>query len=110
MEPQTPPALMALNKCDRLSPTPDMLPGALPISAADGTGVEALLQRIEDALNEGTHTYQLLIPFSSYSLLDKLHRSGGIYRQEHRADGCFGRNPRRRPICKKMHAKKELSC
>ena len=81
------PRIDALNKCDRLAPTPDMLPGALPISAADGTGVEELLQRIENELNEGTHTYQLLIPFASYSLLDKLHRSGGIYRQEHRADG-----------------------
>lgn len=81
------PRIDALNKCDMFPPTPDTLPGAVLISAADGTGVDELLNRIEATLNEGVRTYRLLIPFASYGLLDKLHRSGGVYSQEHLDDG-----------------------
>lgn len=81
------PRIDALNKADLFRPAPDALPGAVTVSAADGTGVDELLGRIEDALGAGTHTYRLLIPFASYGLLDRLHRAGGIYRQEHRDDG-----------------------
>lgn len=81
------PRIDALNKCDRFASVPDLLPGAVTISATEGTGVDALLERIEAALDGGAHTYRLLIPFANYGLLDRLHRSGGIYHQEHRADG-----------------------
>jgi len=81
------PRIDALNKCDLFPPTPDTLPGAVPISAVDGAGVDDLLNRIEATLNEGMKTYRLLIPFANYGLLDKLHRTGGIYSQEHREDG-----------------------
>jgi len=81
------PRIDVLNKADLFAPQPDILPGAVIISAADGTGVPELLNRIEDALNAGTQTCRLLIPFRSYGLLDRLHQSGGIYKQEHRNDG-----------------------
>lgn len=81
------PRIDALNKCDLLTPVPDALPGAIRISAETGSGLPELLSSIEAALHAGTGTYRLLIPFSSYALLDQLHRSGGIYAQEHRDDG-----------------------
>ena len=81
------PRIDVLNKSDLFTPAPDTLPGAVPISAADGAGVPVLLERIEAALNTGISTYRLLIPFSSYGLLDKLHRAGGIYHQEHTDEG-----------------------
>ncbi len=81
------PRIDVLNKCDLSSPSPDTLPGALPLSAADGTGTEALLTRIEEALNAGTRLYQLLIPFASYRLIDQLHRAGGIHQQQHTDEG-----------------------
>ena len=65
-------------------PPPDLLPGAIPVSAADGAGVDQLLARIEAELNEGTRVFWLLVPFASYGLLDRLHRAGVVYRQEHR--------------------------
>ena len=76
-----------LNKCDLVTPAADALPGALQLSAADGAGVEALLLHIEEALSKGTQMVKLLIPFSSYALLDRLHRNGGIHAQEHTAEG-----------------------
>ena len=81
------PRIDVLNKSDLGDAAPDALPGALHISAATGAGVPELLARLEDALTEGTAKVKLLIPFANYGLLDKLHRAGGIYRQEHRDDG-----------------------
>ena len=43
--------------------------------------------RIEDALAGNAKTWRLLIPFSAYHLLDRLHRSGGIHEQEHGPEG-----------------------
>ena len=81
------PRIDALNKCDRFTPNPDQLPGAVQLSAATGEGVETLLLRIEDALAGNAKTWRLLIPFSAYHLLDRLHRSGGIHEQEHGPEG-----------------------
>lgn len=81
------PRIDVLNKCDLVTPAADALPGALQLSAAGGAGVEALLLHIEEALSKGTQMVKLLIPFSSYALLDRLHRNGGIHAQEHTAEG-----------------------
>ncbi len=81
------PRIDALNKTDLASPAEDTFPGAVPISAATGDGMEALLTRIEDALSSGTRLHRLLIPFESYGILDQLHRVGGIVSTTHRDDG-----------------------
>lgn len=77
----------ALNKCDLLSPSADVLPGALPISAATGQGLDELLTAIEDALDAGTEEVSLLVPFARYALTDKLRRLGSVLSQEHTAEG-----------------------
>lgn len=81
------PRIDALNKSDLFAPTPDALPGAVPISAADGSGVAELLARIEAVLGQGLRTWRLLIPFASYGVMDRLHRAGGILAQEHSDEG-----------------------
>ena len=81
------PYLIALNKCDLLSPSADVLPGALPISATTGQGLDELLTAIEDALDAGTEEVSLLVPFARYALTDKLRRLGSVLSQEHTAEG-----------------------
>ena len=81
------PRIDALNKCDLLSPSADVLPGALPISAATGQGLDELLTAVEDALDAGTEEVSLLVPFARYALTDKLRRLGSVLSQEHTAEG-----------------------
>ena len=81
------PRIDALNKCDLLSPSADALPGALPISAATGQGLDELLTAVEDALDAGTEEVSLLVPFARYALTDKLRRLGSVLSQEHTAEG-----------------------
>lgn len=81
------PRIDALNKCDLLSPSADTLPGALPISAATGQGLDDLLAAVENALDAGTEEVSLLVPFARYALADKLRRLGSVLSQEHTAEG-----------------------
>lgn len=76
-----------LNKSDVKEPPADLLPGALPVSAATGAGVDVLLARVEEALDEGLQTVRLLVPFANYGLLSKLHGYGSILAQTHGEEG-----------------------
>ena len=77
------PRIDALNKCDVIEVSADTLPGSVHISAATGDNVQALLERIEAELDAGTEEAVLLVPFSNYGLLNKLHSLGSILSQEH---------------------------
>ena len=81
------PRIDALNKCDLLPPGVDTLPGAVPISAVRGDGLDNLLQRIEEELDAGTEEVSLLIPFAKYALADKLRKLGSVLSQEHVNEG-----------------------
>ena len=72
---------------DALSRTWLTLPGALPISAATGQGLDDLLAAVENALDAGTEEVSLLVPFARYALADKLRRLGSVLSQEHTAEG-----------------------
>ena len=63
------------------------LPGASYLSAATGEGVEELLLRVEKELDAGTQEVRLLIPFSRYGLLSRLHGMGTVLEQRHVAQG-----------------------
>jgi GTP-binding protein HflX len=65
----------------------DVLPGAVPISAVRGDGLDNLLQRIEEELDAGTEEVSLLIPFAKYALADKLRKLGSVLSQEHVNEG-----------------------
>ena len=81
------PRIDALNKCDLLTPGVDTLPGAVPISAVRGDGLDNLLQRIEEELDAGTEEVSLLIPFAKYALTDRLRKLGSVLSQEHVNEG-----------------------
>lgn len=81
------PRIVALNKCDLFADSPDRMPGALRISAAEGIHLDALLARIEEELDAGTQEVKLWIPFSNYGLLSRLRGLGTVLSQTYEADG-----------------------
>ena len=81
------PRVEAVNKCDRIAPEAQALPGALYISASTGHGVEDLLRRVEDELDADAQEVRLLVPFSRYALVSRLHAMGGVLEQRHSDEG-----------------------
>lgn len=75
-----------LNKCD-LPPATEALPGAIPVSAATGQGLDVLLAAIAAALRTREQKYTVLVPFSKYRLLSELHRSGRVTEEKHTEEG-----------------------
>lgn len=81
------PRVEAVNKCDLIAPEAQSLPGALYISASTGKNVEKLLLRVESELEAGAQEVRLLIPFSRYALVSRLHAMGGVLEQRHSDEG-----------------------
>lgn len=81
------PRIIALNKCDLFADVPDRMPGAVRISAVDGTNLDELLARMETELDAGTQEVKLLVPFANYGLLNRLHTIGTVLSQEYGDDG-----------------------
>ena len=81
------PRVEAVNKCDLIVPEAQSLPGALYISASTGRSVENLLLRVESELEAGAQEVRLLIPFSRYALVSRLHAMGGVLEQRHSEEG-----------------------
>lgn len=81
------PRVEAVNKCDLIAPEAQALPGALYISASTGRNVEELLRRVEDELDAGAQEVRLLVPFSRYALVSRLHAMGGVLEQRHSDEG-----------------------
>ena len=81
------PRVEAVNKCDLIAPEAQSLPGALYISASTGENVEKLLLRVESELEAGAQEVRLLIPFSRYALVSRLHAMGGVLEQRHSEEG-----------------------
>ena len=81
------PRVEAVNKCDLIAPDAQFLPGALYISASTGQSVEDLLLRVESELEAGAQEVRLLIPFSRYALVSRLHAMGGVLEQRHSEEG-----------------------
>ena len=81
------PRVEAVNKCDLIAPEAQSLPSALYISASTGENVEKLLLRVESELEAGAQEVRLLIPFSRYALVSRLHAMGGVLEQRHSEEG-----------------------
>lgn len=81
------PRVEAVNKCDLIAPDAQCLPGTLYISASTGENVEKLLLRVESELEAGAQEVRLLIPFSRYALVSRLHAMGGVLEQRHSEEG-----------------------
>src|SRR5690606_31855421 len=62
-------------------------PDALFISAHTGEGIPKLLERIESIIEGEYAQLRLLVPHDRYDLVARLHREGGIRKEESRDDG-----------------------
>ncbi|MFU8847745.1 MAG: GTPase HflX [Opitutales bacterium] len=64
-------------------------PGALFISAHTGEGLDLLLAQMEAIIEEDFAQLKLLIPHERYDLVARLHREGGIRREEVLDEGIY---------------------
>lgn len=100
LEVQEKPRVTALNKSDLLANPSELdttlYPHAVPISALQKTGLEALQEQIATVLAASMETVQVLLPFSKGELVELFHRRGYVDREVHEPSGTFiaGRIPR----------------
>ncbi len=97
------PTVMALNKIDDIELPKSNLggeatarfvgqwleefPDAVPISARRGLGLEALLERVEDALGSQLVELHVQIPYNATELVNLFHRKGIVEIQEYSPRG-----------------------
>lgn len=87
------PTIVALNKVDRVSdhaeiaPLLEEFPGALVISAAKGSGLEALMLRVEDVLLEHMIPVKVKLPYRAADLVAIFHTEGSVEWEEHSEEG-----------------------
>lgn len=86
------PRLTVMNKVDLLSDADikrlkKIYPDAIPVSAAEGTGIDELVERIESALSANFITVSLKIPYENGNVIQLIHAVGRVEAIEHRPDG-----------------------
>lgn len=81
------PCIEVYNKCDLPEAIPSKREKAVAISAKTGTGVTALLERIESELNRTQQRVDLVIPYDRYEAIRVLHEIGTVLSESHEADG-----------------------
>jgi len=64
-------------------------PDAYFVSAHSGEGIQALLERMEAIVESDFSQLRLLIPHDRYDLVARLHREGGVRKEEARDDGTY---------------------
>jgi len=90
------PVLTVFNKIDLLwdketaiSELRIRFPEALFISAVTGEGLPALLERMQAIVEEDFEQLRLLIPHDRYDLVARIHREGGVRKEEVRDEGTY---------------------
>lgn len=64
-------------------------PDAYFVSAHSGEGISALLERMEAIVESDFSQLRLLIPHDRYDLVARLHREGGVRKEEARDNGTY---------------------
>jgi len=75
------PELLVINKIDRVPAAQRFFedhPGAVAISAKDGTGIEDLLRTIGDRLRMSDRVVELVVPYERGDVLAAVHREGEV--------------------------------
>jgi GTP-binding protein HflX len=90
------PRLLVLNKVDLLSEDERLElalrhPGALLVSAEDGTGLEELRDAVETAFEDTLREVELLVPYDQGARLSELHEVAGELEREDRPEGVLVR-------------------
>lgn len=81
------PIIPVLNKCDLLTDNMSGISGAVHISAKYGTGIDELLQAIEENLPKRLKRVKLLLPFDKAGIAAKLRQSAVLHHEEYIAEG-----------------------
>ncbi len=94
------PRVTALNKIDLLADPSELdttlYPNAVPVSALQRVGMDALREKIAAVLAASMEAARALIPFDKSELVELFHRRGHVEQEEHQPDGTLlvGRIPR----------------
>ena len=82
------PRVEVINKCDLALPgVIEQMPGAFPVSAVSGVGLDELTAHIAVLLRERERLFQFFVPFSEYALLSDLRKQGRLIGEEHLEEG-----------------------
>lgn len=100
LEARDKPRVTALNKIDLLDDPSELditlYPNAVPVSALQKTGLDALREKIATVLAASMEAVRILIPFDKSELVELFHRRGHVEQEEHMPGGTLlvGRIPR----------------
>jgi GTP-binding protein HflX len=75
------PELLVFNKIDKVPAAPRFFeehPGAVAISAKDGTGIDNFLRTIGDRLRMSDRVVELVVPYGRGDVLAAVHREGEV--------------------------------
>ena len=86
------PEIIAFNKSDLVDDDTRLVlrglaPDAVFVSARTGEGVDALLERIQEALPRPAILLRLLVPYDRGEVLSRLHVRGSVVTTDYREDG-----------------------
>ena len=86
------PELLVLNKIDIADPVARqrlqaLYPAAVAVSAAKGTGLDELRERLETLLVLTSVDFDILVPFDRGDLVSLVHRVGEVLSESHEAEG-----------------------
>lgn len=81
------PVLDVYNKIDSVSEVEFIPAGAVNISAKEGTGVDILLARLNDIVNEGKSRVYMFFPHDSLSVLNGLYNNSVVLESEYLDSG-----------------------
>jgi len=80
------PSVEALNKIDLANNIPES-PGALPVSAVTGEGLNNLRAEIAARIARLRHKARVMVPYRFGAALSLIHERGKVLAEEHLADG-----------------------
>jgi GTP-binding protein HflX len=85
------PRITALNKIDLLEDEAQLdlslFPNAVPISAREGRGLDALLQKVGQVIAAEMEPVRVRIPYEASHLVELFHRRGRVLRERHTHEG-----------------------